>query len=386
MPVLHPQRSATRLVQADVTLTDELIARIIQLHVPHAWVKHPLLKDLDGLILSQVPEQRRAIYDTIKAGFDQLQNRVITTNDYQRYRKVIAALITELLGRTGKAGDLAERLFNDGDELASHCSNVAYLAVTVGMQLESYVVRQRGRGISPETRDLTSLGVGAMLHDLGKLKSPREARVQHENSIQRHPEYARHTLDGYEILRHRINPLASTIALHHHQHWDGHGWPDMTNLTHGRHIGGLRGPKIHIFARIVAVANAFDNLCTRPDRTVLPAIFALHSLQTDRFRGQFDPTVLDAFLRYLPPFPTGAEVILSDNRVAAVTSINPDQPCRPKVRPLGDESDGADIDLLHHPDLYIRESQGHDVTRWLYELKSRSETLRATEPIPVSID
>lgn len=380
LPVLHPMRSATRLVQADYALDPEVIGRLAELGVPHLWVKHPLLQDLDKVILSKVPEHRRKIYDTIKQGFDELQYRVITTNDYQHYRNVIGDLVTELIGRNARAGDLAERLFNDGDELSSHCANVAYLAVNIGMHLESYIARQRGRVSSAEARDLTSLGVGAMLHDIGKLQCTAEARQQHEVTSNLDDDYASHVLEGFEMLRHHINPVASAVALHHHQRWDGAGWPDMTKLTHGRHAGGLDGLKIHIFARIVAVANTFDNLMTGPGGQ-RPAIFALHAIQAERFAGAMDPIALNALLRYVPPFPVGAEVILSDGQPAAVVGINPDQPCRPTVRPLVESAQTRDIDLVEEPKLFIRESQGLDVTRWLYELPSKAEMARTASAV-----
>jgi hypothetical protein len=153
----------------------------------------------------------------------------------------------------------------------------------------------------------------------------------------------------------------------------------MAELTKGRHVGGLAGRKIHIFARIVAVANTFDNLTAGNADAGQPAICALKLMQSQRYAGAFDPMVLDAFLRFVPPFPTGMEVILSDGRPAAVTQLNPDQPCRPKVRPLDDESDGADIDLCEQPDLHIAKSQDRDVTKWLYDLPPRAAVLASVE-------
>jgi len=376
-PVPHPRRPTTRLVESNVKLTTEAILRLRQLGVAQVWTKHPLVDDLDEMILSKVPASRRAIYETVKDGFNDLQNRAITTDDYRRYREVIRDLIGELIGRDSRVGDLAERLFQEKDELSAHSANVAYLALTVGMHLEGYIVRLRRRAGPSNARDLTSLGVGAMLHDLGKLQCDEEVRNQYGLAGDKHSDYPQHVTTGFEMLRHRINPVTTTVALHHHQRWDGEGWPDMTELTHGRVIGGLKGHRIHIFARIVAAANIFENLTTRPDGTSRPAVFALRAMQYEKLATTFDPVVLDAFLRYLPPFPTGAEVVLNDGRAAAVTEMNPEQPCRPKVRPLEDNPDGVDIDLSVQTGLTVQESQGFDVTRGLYELPPRSEVQAA---------
>ena len=376
VPILHPARPCTHLVQAGIRLTPHLIARARQLRVRHAWIKHPLLEDLDGMLLSKVPEHRRRIYENVKQGFDELQHRAITIDDYRRYCSVIADLIGELLGREARAGDLAERLFGEANDLAAHCANVAYLSTTIGLHLENQIIRERQRTATPHAaQNLTGLGVGAMLHDIGKLQGPPEARLQHETVAKRHADYAQHVLTGFQMLRHKVNPVAATVALHHHQRFDGSGWPDMHNLTHGRREGGLSGRRIHIFARIVTAANLFDNLTTRTSGVCRPAIFALHAMQEKPYVSRLDPMVLEAVLRCLPPFPTGVEVVLNDGRLAAVTEINPLQPCRPKVRILENESSIEDIDLARRGDLAIHWAMGTIVSQWLYELPSRQAAM-----------
>jgi HD-GYP domain-containing protein (c-di-GMP phosphodiesterase class II) len=375
-PILHPARPSTHLVQDGMRLTRHLIARARQLRVRQAWIKHPLLEDLDSMLLTKVPEQRRRIYESVKQGFDELQHRAITIEDYRRYCSVIVDLINELLGRDSRAGELAERLFGEANDLAGHCSNVAYLATTIALHLENQIIRERQRTAAPHAaQDLTGLGVGAMLHDIGKLQGPAELIQQHETMATRHADYARHVEAGYQMLRRKVNPVAATVAQHHHQRYDGTGWPDMSGLTHGRREGGLSGRRIHIFARVVAAANLFDNLTTRVSGVCLPTIFALHEIQQEPYASRLDPMVLEAVLRCLPPFPTGAEVVLSDGRLAAVTEINPLQPCRPKVRILENEDTLEDVELSRRPDLAIHWALGQNISQWLYELPSRQAAL-----------
>ena len=245
------------------------------------------------------------------------------------------------------------------------------------MHLEDYIIRERGSAAPHIARDLTSLGVGAMLHDIGKLNEDGRLRDQHQFTDDLDDDYADHVMDGYLLLRQRVNPVAAAIALHHHQRWDGAGWPDMTALTHGRHRGPFSGRRIHIFARIVAAANAFDNLTDPPDGPKRPGIYALHTLQREDIAIRFDPIVLDAMLRYLPPFPTGAQVFLSNGREAAVTAMNPNQPCRPSVRYIDNYADGTDLDLTRHPELDIVESQGLAVGKWLFHLPPRRSAFEA---------
>jgi HD-GYP domain-containing protein (c-di-GMP phosphodiesterase class II) len=371
-PILHPSRPSTHLVQVGIRLTGQLISRARELRVRHAWIKHPLLDDLDGMLITRIPERRRQIYESVKQGFDELQHRAITIEDYRRYAGVIAELIEELLGREAPAGELAERLFGEANDLAGHCANVAYLSTTIALHLENQIIRERQRTAPAHAaQDLRGLGVGAMLHDIGKLKGPEEIRQQHETMAKRHPEYGQHVLNGYHMLRHKVSPVATAVALHHHQRFDGTGWPDMHGLTHGRRSGALAGRRIHVFGRIVAAANLFDNLTTRANGVCRPAIFALHAMQQEPYVSRLDPMVLEAVLRYLPPFPLGAEVVLNDGRLAAVTELNPSSPCRPKLRILENDNAPEDIDLARKPQLAIYYALGSAVSQWLYELPSR---------------
>jgi putative two-component system response regulator len=127
----------------------------------------------------------------------------------------------------------------------------------------------------------------ASLHDIGKLMvsaavlgkpgalSPAERAV-----------VERHTVTGHAMLRQADTPifrLAATIALTHHERWDGDGYPL-----------GLRGREIPLVGRIAAVADVFDALLSkRPYRPAFDLDRAAATLQDGR-GYQFDPEVIDA--------------------------------------------------------------------------------------------
>ena len=106
----------------------------------------------------------------------------------------------------------------------------------------------------------------------------------------------------------------------------------------------MEGTNIHIFSRIVAVANAMDGLMSVYQKRGLPIVAALAAIQQPSFDGMFDPVVLDAALRVIPPFPLGALVELSDGREAVVTALNESRPCQPKVQLLHSSSPEKDED------------------------------------------
>ncbi|XOF33184.1 MAG: HD domain-containing phosphohydrolase [Candidatus Electrothrix sp. YB6] len=143
-------------------------------------------------------------------------------------------------------------------------------------------------GFSEE--EATEMGQASMLHDIGKLGVPdailqKQGRLTEEEfDIIRH-----HTATGARILgRHHWFQLAKEIALNHHEHWDGCGYPR-----------GLKGEEIPLAARIVSVVDVFDALShQRPYKKAWPIEDCIAALKKDS-GTQFDPRVVDAFLRLL---------------------------------------------------------------------------------------
>ena len=134
---------------------------------------------------------------------------------------------------------------------------------------------------------MTALRRGGYLHDLGKVAVPDAILLKNgpltpeeRAVIQRHPAV------GEEICR----PLRSfqevlPIIRHHHERWDGSGYPD-----------GLRGEAIPALARILQVVDVFDALITdRPYRRALPRAEALETLEAEVRKGWWDAGMVRAF-------------------------------------------------------------------------------------------
>lgn len=143
-------------------------------------------------------------------------------------------------------------------------------------------------GMSEE--DVRAIELAAPLHDMGKIAIPDAVLMkpgpldQDELAIMR-----RHPRIGHELLsgsQNRLIQLGATIALHHHERFDGTGYPD-----------GLRGEQIPIEARIIAVADVFDALISaRPYKPAWTRDAALAYLYAQRGR-LFDPACVDALFR-----------------------------------------------------------------------------------------
>jgi len=146
-------------------------------------------------------------------------------------------------------------------------------------------------GQPQEQQDL--LLQAAPMHDIGKVGTPDHILLKPGRLTPEEMRVMRqHASIGYEILRDSTSPflqLAATVALTHHEKFDGTGYPR-----------GLAGEDIPLAGRIVAVADVFDALTSvRPYKPAWPLERALDFLRAQR-ASHFDPACVDAFLTDLP--------------------------------------------------------------------------------------
>jgi putative two-component system response regulator len=182
---------------------------------------------------------------------------------------------TEILARLALAAE-----FRD-DQTGQHTVRVGRLSARMAQVL----------GLSEELCEL--IGRAAPLHDVGKIGIPdaillKPGRLDAEEfGIMQ-----RHTAIGADILSGSLHPLlqlAEEIALSHHEHWDGRGYPY-----------GLEREAIPLSGRIVAVADVFDSLThERPYKAAWTVRDTLAEIQANAAK-HFDPDVVDALLRIVP--------------------------------------------------------------------------------------
>lgn len=201
-------------------------------------------------------------------------------NAIQVYSSLIDELRSEL-GDTESASLLATlrtliTIINARDRYTSgHSERVTNYALLLGNRL----------GLSAE--DLRLLRYAAFLHDIGRIEISRDIlNKRGPLSDEERAIIKRHTLYGVQIIE-PIRSLESilSIVLHHHERYDGQGYP-----------AGLAGQDIPLLARVLAVADAFDAMMShRPYRDAMSLEAALEEIR--RGRGtQFDPAIADAFL------------------------------------------------------------------------------------------
>ena len=179
--------------------------------------------------------------------------------------------------------------------------------------------------IGMRTERVEAIRYAGMLHDVGKLGVP--TKVLQKTGKLTEEEYAAiqlHPMRGLDVVR-EIGFLDEALAgiMHHHERIDGRGYPM-----------GLAGEEIPEFARVLAVADAFDSMTsTRSYRGARPVDEAIEELR--KWSGtQFDPAFVDAFVAALKregwqrPEPPGPPVLASDD-LATITTPDHDDPAAP---------------------------------------------------------
>lgn len=268
--------------------------------------------------LMDAMRQRRESADRIERAFVATAQTIRDTERIIYSQPELAlANTTQLVGRIADsiltAPDMVIQVMGEkpgGEEIYLHSLNVATLAMMLAreMQLPKELV--------------CALGVGALLHDIGKhevpdrilnKKTPLTPAEQH--FLAQHPTY------GAAMAERMHLPKAGlAIIAQHHEYHDGSGYP-----------AGLKGDAVGLLSRIVVIANYFDDLCNPPalDDALTP--HEALSLMFARLPSKFDPALLKVFIHCMGVFPPGTIVQLSNGAVGMVLSVNTQRPLKPLV-------------------------------------------------------
>lgn len=227
-------------------------------------------------------------------------------------RRQAETLSRALLNKMTGAEELCIRVLGElaGDKASLHALNVATVSLLMG------------RCFGFDADEMLDVGVGAMLHDVGKIELPPRLRHREENFS---PNEMRLYRDHVELgvaqaKRMGLSPGASAVIAQHHEHADGSGFP-----------GALISDRMTMAARIVALVDRYDNLCNPhlPARALTP--HESLSLLFAQGRSKYDTSILGAFIKMMGVYPPGSTVQLTDDRYALVVATNSSRPLKPHV-------------------------------------------------------
>lgn len=369
-PVLHPARDDLMLLAPGFELDSATIAHLHGFGVPAVWISFPGLDELDEQASPRVNMGHMDLLRVMSRSVDDLERRVSVRVSVPRYQRSVHRLLGEIVASPDHH-PVTNQLVACAPSLAGHLSNCTYLALLVGAHLAGYLRSQRRPLPSDVAENTAQLGMGALLHDIGKLSMPSEIQgVDILSDSADWPEYRAHCEAGYDEVREHVSAVAANVVLNHHQRYEGGGFPRRRSSS-VEDVEGISGSRIHVFSRIVAVVDAFDHLMC-PAGRARPTIEALHAVRGPRFKGWFDPVVLEALCRLVPPFMVGSIVMLSDGNEAAVIANHPEAPCRPTVKVLSKPVSAHDsramrqLDLRTCRGLSVAAVDGVDVRPYLF--------------------
>jgi putative nucleotidyltransferase with HDIG domain len=222
---------------------------------------------------------------------------------------------TELIGKITDsilcAPELAIHVMGDkagGEEVYVHSLNVTMLAMMIA------------RDIKLPHEVAHALGLGALFHDVGVRNIPDKvlSKVDPWTASELHL-YETHCQAGADIGKQAGFPApALAICRDHHELFDGTGYPRK-----------LVGDAIGMLARIVAIANYYDELCNPINGGAGMTPHEALSLMFAKLRSKFDPKLLQVFIRCLGVYPPGTIVQLSNGATGMVATVNTDKPTKP---------------------------------------------------------
>jgi len=249
-------------------------------------------------------------------------------------------MIDGFLNELSSSQETSIRLLSEisGDGNALHALNVTVVSLLLG------------RAMKLDETTMIDIGVGALLHDIGKQSLPDRVRIR-SNTFTAVEEriYREHVSLGLQIAQ-KMGATAEVQAVlaQHHETADGKGYPK-----------GLPGSGMSQAAKVVTLVNAYDNLCNPGNPASASTPHEAVSLMFAQLKPRFDPACLTAFIRLMGVYPPGSVVQLSDERFALVVSVNPDRPLKPTVLlfdPKVPRDEALLLDLHVEPALSIRRS------------------------------
>lgn len=316
--------NGTVLLSEGVQLTVFMITTLRRIGVTMVYIKDEQFGDVEiAEVVSE--ETKRAVMQRMSETFDTIRSgKEMNT---KQMSQSVDTLLEEVMRNREVLVQLSDIRTQDNSQYV-HALNVCMMSVLIGINMGLTQVQ------------LKELATGALLHDVGKLELITDDKSPDPKK--------HHTWRGFEVLKNKreLSLLIAHVAFQHHEAMNGSGVPR-----------GLTGEEIHIYARIVAVANTYDNLLFDPvnGKRMLPHEACEHMMVLAG--ATLDHEVVVHFLRTVSVYPTGTSVKLSTRETGVVVGQHRGLPGRPVVRvvknAIDSELEVKEIDLARETTVFI---------------------------------
>jgi HD-GYP domain-containing protein (c-di-GMP phosphodiesterase class II) len=313
--------NGTILLNIGVQLTVFMISTLKRIGVTTIYIDNPLYRDI-SIDETLSDETKQAVIHQMSESFEALRSG--KTFSTRAISLTVDQMLDDIMRNQNILVHLSDIRTAD-NAMFLHAMNVCMISSLLGLNMGLNMTQ------------LKELAIGSLLHDIGKLEAPevQEGRMHH-------------AWRGFDLLKNKreYSLLISHVAFQHHEAIDGSGLPR-----------GLKGEEIHTYAKIVAVANTYDNLLysSGEGKSQLPheACERLSALSGTKL----DHEVLVQFMQIVSIYPNGISVKLSNRQTGVIVGQHRGLPGRPIVRIIdkdGDDSvDFKEIDLALHPTVFV---------------------------------
>ena len=309
------------LLEEGAEMNRESLTVLASRDVPEIFIEDP--RTLDVLVKPVIaPEHESATVQALKG----LIANVKKTGEFddsavqalqQSLNSMVREMFPAVLGEANASGYYSVEEYDFVQPTRAAC-----LSMLIGRRLESGIV------------DTANLGMSALLMNLGKTLGsgdveldwstppPSDESPDSDDSTSTEEDRQHPTLTADFLMKaKRFDPETIEGILHHHERWDGSGFPS-----------GLTKEQISPFARIIAIADTFYELVSlRADRPPYMPHEAVEFILA--YSGElFDPKLVDLFTKIVPLYPTGITVRLNTGEMGVVADANAGFIGRPVVR------------------------------------------------------
>lgn len=327
------------LLNSGISLSESMISRLKEKGISYLYIEDVLTSDI--YVEDVITEQTKAkSLKTINDNFSSVSNRIKSGSSVNlheltpSFTTVIDSILQEITGNDEAISMLSDVVSFDS-YVFHHSLNVTVYTIALGKKL----------GLNE--KELKDLGLGAILHDVGKMGIP--INILNKTGQLTKEEYEiiqSHSEKGFEMIRKSVDLslLTAHCAYQHHERLDGSGYPRQ-----------LSSKDIHYYAKIIGVADVYDAVTSN---RVYRKAFLPHEALELLYSGAdilYDKHIIEVFAKTIAIYPLGLEVTLSDGRSGIVVNNNRELPSRPIIRIVnGEERNGTDdIDLSEELNITI---------------------------------
>lgn len=299
----------TVLLNYGVELKEEYIKNLRKFKIPAVYIIDGVTSDVwvEDVILD---ETRQKAKESVRRFYENIKHDPHNITGHSELKEVMDEIIEQLLSQKNLIVNLSD-IKNADSYTFAHSVNVAVLTIIVAISM----------GYSK--KELKKIGLGAFLHDLGKIKIPSTILNKQGALLpQEFEEVKKHPVYGYDLLKLRdfMDSSSAVIVYQHHERVNGDGYPN-----------GLKEREINYASKICSVVDVYDALVSdRPYRSALPPHKALEILETGG--EEFDLEILQKFFQHVAAYPVGTLLKLSTGEIGVVVNNTAGFPTRPKVR------------------------------------------------------